>query len=190
MSSDLPHADPRSRSRPSWDALYAIAEKQCGYFTTLAAASVGYSPQLLRKYVINGRVHRVRRGIYRLVHFPATEHEGLVVYWLWSGQMGVFSHESALVLHDLWDVLPSRVHMTVPASWQWRRLRIPEGLNLHYADIEDSDRDWMEAVPLTGPFRTLRDCIGADVSPDRIRPSIRRARQRGLISGSQAAALT
>ena len=29
---------------------------------------------------------RVRRGIYRLVHFPAGEHEELVMVWLWSKQ--------------------------------------------------------------------------------------------------------
>ncbi len=83
---------------------------------------------------------RVRRGIYRLVHFPASEHEDLVVLWLWAEQAGVFSHETALALHDLSDALPGKVHLTVPASWRRRRLRVPAGLVLHFADVGDVDR--------------------------------------------------
>src|SRR3954471_18756408 len=122
---------------PDWGALFSIAEAQSGYFTTAQAAGAGYSLPLLHKYLANGRVLRVRRGFYRLVHFPASEHEDLVVLWLWTGQAGVFSHETALALHDLSDVLPSKVHMTVPASWRSRRLRVPPGLVLHHADVGD-----------------------------------------------------
>lgn len=57
---------------------------------------------------------RVRRGVYRLVHFPAGDHEDLTAVWLWSQHEGVFSHETALALHDLSDVLPSRAHLTLP----------------------------------------------------------------------------
>lgn len=119
-------ADASTReSFPDWDALYAVAQSQLGYFTTQQAAEAGYSSQLLYKYLDNGRITRVRRGIYRLVHFPASEHEELVVLWLWADQTGVFSHATALALHDLSDVLPSRVHMTLPAQLfsGWARTR-------------------------------------------------------------------
>jgi hypothetical protein len=43
----------------------------------------------------------VRRGIYRLVHFPAGQHEELVVAWLWSERVGIVSHQTALALHEL-----------------------------------------------------------------------------------------
>lgn len=105
---------PRQKRSPDWDALFDVAQSQMGYFTTEQAAAAGYSPQLLHKYLANGRASRVRRGIYRLVHFPASEHEDLVTLWLWAEQVSVFSHEAALALHDLSDALPSRVHMTVP----------------------------------------------------------------------------
>jgi len=183
---------------PDWGALFSIAEAQSGYFTTAQAAGAGYSPPLLHKYLANGRVLRVRRGIYRLVHFPASEHEDLVVLWLWAGQAGVFSHETALALHDLSDVLPSKVHMTVPASWRSRRLRVPPGLVLHYADvgdvgdiggIADADRTGFSAVEITTPLKTLRDCIAANVSPELVRQAVLQARQRGLISEQDRAEL-
>jgi predicted transcriptional regulator of viral defense system len=174
---------------PDWDALFSVAQAYSGYFTTAQAAGAGYSLPLLHKYLANGRVLRVRRGIYRLIHFPASEHEDLVVLSLWADQAGVFSHETALALHDLSDVLPSKVHMTVPASWRHRRLRVPNGLVLHYDDIGDNDRAGFSAVQITTPRRTLRDCIEANVSPELVRQAIRQARRRGLISEQDGAEL-
>lgn len=167
---------------PDWGALYSVAQAQSGYFTTGQAAAAGYSPQLLQKYIENGRMMRVRRGIYRLVHFPATEHEDLVVAWLWAEQAGVFSHETALALHDLSDALPAKVHMTLPASWRRRRLQVPTGLVLHYSDLSDVDLTGFSAVAITSVRRTLRDCLEANVSPDLMRQAVLQARQRGLIS--------
>ncbi|HSK75670.1 MAG TPA: type IV toxin-antitoxin system AbiEi family antitoxin domain-containing protein [Thermoanaerobaculia bacterium] len=181
-------ASPRGGT-PDWGALYAVAQAQSGYFTTEQAATAGYSPQLLRKYLDNGRIARVRRGIYRLVHFPASEHEDLVVAWLWAEQAGVFSHETALALHDLSDALPAKVHMTLPASWQRRRLRVPPGLVLHYTDIGNADRTGFSAVPITSPRRTLRDSIEANVSPELVRQAVLQARRRGLISEKDGAEL-
>ena len=60
---------------PNWDRLYELASGQEGYFTTQDAASAGFSSQLLLKHISAGRVMRARRGVYRLVHFPAGEHE-------------------------------------------------------------------------------------------------------------------
>jgi predicted transcriptional regulator of viral defense system len=174
---------------PDWGSLFGVAQAQSGYFTTGQAAAAGYSPQLLRKYLGNGKVVRVRRGIYRLVYFPASEYEDLVVPWLWAEQAGVFSHETALALHDLSDVLPAKVHMTLPANWQHRRLRVPTGLALHYADVSDAERTGFSAVSVTTPRRTLRDCIEANVSPELVRQAVRQARQRGLISEQDGAAL-
>ena len=82
--------------RPDWNALYEMAAAQDGYFTTRQAAAAGYSRPLLARHLTSGRIVRVRRGIYRVVHYPPSDHEDLVVVWLWSGQAGVFSHETAL----------------------------------------------------------------------------------------------
>lgn len=166
---------------PDWDALFEVAQGQAGHFTTRQGAAAGYSPQLLA-YLGAKKVARVRRGIYRLVHFPASDHEDLVVLWLWSEHSGVFSHETALALHDLSDVLPGRVHMTLPASWRRRRLRVPAGLVLHFADIAGADRASFSAVPVTAPLRTLEDCLDAHVAPSLVRQAVLQARQRGLIT--------
>jgi predicted transcriptional regulator of viral defense system len=173
---------------PDWDSLFGVAQAQAGYFTTRQAARAGYSPQLLA-YLGDKKVLRVRRGIYRLVHFPPSDHEDLVVSWLWSEQAGVFSHETALALHDLSDALPSRAHLTMPASWRRRRLRVPAGVVLHFADVGERERTSFGAVPVTAPLRTLADCIEADLAPGLLDQAVSQARRRGLITAAEESRL-
>ncbi len=169
-------------SRPNWDRLFEVAVSQDGLFTTEQAATAGYSPQLLIHYVRIGRVVRVRRGIYRVVHFPVAEHEQLASIWLWSSQAGVFSHQTALALHGLSDVLPAQVHLTLPLDWRRRRLRVPDGVIVHHADLPPEDRAWFGAVPTTTPARTLNDCASAGLSPELLQRAARQAVHRGLVN--------
>jgi predicted transcriptional regulator of viral defense system len=172
---------PPPRATPNWDRLFETAVGQDGHFTTKQAAEAGYSPQLLIKYLKNGRVTRVRRGVYRIVHFPAAEHEDLATIWLWSEKQGVFSHETALMLHNLSDALPRKVSLTLPAAWAKRRLRVPNGVLIHHADVPKSERVEIGAVPVTNPIRTLCDCVTAHVAPELIEVAVNQARGRGLI---------
>lgn len=175
----------KNGAQPSWDRLYEVAAAYEGHFNTAQAAEAGYSPQLLAKYLRNGRITRIRRAVYRIVHFPAGEHEDLAVLWLWSEQTGVFGLETALALHELSDVLPARVHMILPRSWRRRRLHVPDGLVLDYADLEDTDRTWCGSVPVTTPARTLRDCAAANVAPDLVRQALAEGMDRGLFMKSE-----
>jgi len=172
------------RDGPRWSLLYMTAADQEGHFSTAQAQAAGYYPQLLTKYLNNGRIVRVRRGVYRLVHFPPGDHEDLVVIWLWSDRAGVFSHETALALHQLSDALPARVHLTLPSAWRSRRLKVPTGVVLHFSDIEDADRGWAGAVQVTTPARTLNDCAAADVSPGLVKQAIDEGVDRGLFTES------
>jgi predicted transcriptional regulator of viral defense system len=174
---------------PDWDQLFEIAAAQEGMFTTKQAAQAGYSAQLLAHHVGAGRMVRVRRSVYRLVHFPAGDHEELTTFWLWSNRAGVFSHETALALHDLSDALPSQVHMTLPESWRARRLRVPDGLLLHFADTPGPERRWFGPVPTTDPARTLNDCAREHFAPDLLRQGARDALRRGLATRDELSAV-
>ncbi len=171
----------KNDGKPEWDRLYEIAVAQEGHFTTAQAAEAGYYPALLAKYLRSRRIIRVRHGIYRIVHFPAGDREELVVVWLWTGRVGVFSHETALALHGLSDVLPARIHVSVPASWDRRRLRVPEGVDLHFDDVADSEATWVGAVRVTAVARTLNDCARAALPPDLVGQAIEEAHERGLL---------
>jgi predicted transcriptional regulator of viral defense system len=174
---------------PAWDRLYQVAESQAGLFTLTQAEGCGYSSQHLQKHLGARRILRIQRGIYRLTQYPASEHEHLVALWLWSARAGVFSHATSLFLHDLSDAMPAKVHMTVPMAWRARRLRVPRGLVLHHDDLAESDRTWVEVVPVTTARQAITECIVAHVAPDLIEQAIRQARQRGLISGEDSGGL-
>ena len=169
-------------ANPAWQALYDVAASQEGLFTTRQAMAAGYSPPLLSHHQKAGRITRIRRGVYRLVHFPPGEHEELVAAWLWTDTAGVLSHQTALSLHELSDILPAQVHITLPVAWEHRRLRVPRGFVLHHADIPPRERTWVGAVPVTAVARTLDDCALAGLSPDLLRQAARQALTRGLVA--------
>lgn len=171
-----------SGTSPDWDSLFEIASAQAGYVTNAQAATAGYSLPLLQFHVRKGRLERALRGVLRLVHYPPGEHEDLVPIWLWSDQLGVFSHETALLLHDLSDALPAQRSLTVPASWAARRLRAPPGVLLRYADVPDSERTWLGPVPLTTPLRTVADCVRDHVDSDLVRQAVTQGIGRRLFT--------
>lgn len=175
----------KPRRKPDWDRLYEIAAAQDGHFTTRQAAEAGYSFHALLKHVKAGRVARDRRAVYRLVHFPAGDREDLAVIWLWSDRVGVFSHQTALSLLGLSDVMPNRVDVTLPSDWQRRRLRVPKGVVVHHDDVPPSERAWFGSVPVTSPARTLNDCAKAGLSPEFLQQGAAQALQRGLVKRSE-----
>jgi predicted transcriptional regulator of viral defense system len=185
----MPRPTSKRPTAPSWDSLFDVAAGQEGLFSTAQAAEAGYSPQLLQKHLHGGRIRRVRRGVYRLVHFPPGDQEDLAAVWLWSDTAGVFSHETALFLHGLSDVLPSTVHLTVPTSWRNRRLRVPRGVVLHHADVPKGERAWAGSIPVTAPARTLADSAAAGVAPDILHQAMDQAADRGLVSRADLAAV-
>src|SRR5437588_5633690 len=170
-----------TQTKPDWDRLYETALAQEGHFTTQQAVDGGYSSQLLVKYLASGKFTRVRRSVYRLKHLPPGQQEDLVALWLWSDRAGVFSHETALMLHELSDVLPARAHLTLPAEWRRRRLQVPDGVVLHCAAVSKRDRAWVGAVSVTSPARTLADCSADYVCPESLSSAARQALARVMV---------
>lgn len=172
-------------AKPDWDQLFMTAQTQQGLFTTQQAADAGFSPQLLVHHAHTGRVLRVQRGIYRIAHYPAGTQEDLIAAWLWTERVGIVSHQTALSLHELSDVLPSQIHLTLPSAWRKRRFRVPTDVVLHYADVPEQDRTWVGAVPTTSPRRTLNDCADAALTPELLRQAAQHALQRGLVTRAE-----
>jgi predicted transcriptional regulator of viral defense system len=175
---------------PDQDRLFSLAQEQDGLFTTAQAASAGISAPLLHHYVRTGRVLRLRRGVYRLAHYPAGDREDLAEMWLWSKREGVFSHLTALGLHDLSDALPNRIHLTLPPSWARRRILVPKGVVLHFADVPTNRRAWFGAVPLTDPARSLEDCAQSGVAPEILRQGAKEALRRGVVRRAELPAVS
>lgn len=175
-----------TKNVPDHDALYRIAEQQAGYFTARQAATAGFSWERLSDYSKRKRFQRAARGIYRLCQFPASRFEDLFVAWLRCGRKSVISHESALAVYDLSDVVPAAAHVTVPRTASRRR----KGLRLHTNRLRPREVVEREGLPVTSVPRTVSDVAKAGLSEDHVERAIREALQRGLTSkqelGSEA----
>src|SRR5580700_5458885 len=94
---------------------------------------------------------------------------------------GVHSHQTALSLHDLSDVMPGKLHMTVPRSFR-RNSEIPRVLVLHFADLPQSDIGTADGVRVTSAMRTILDLLeGGDVLVATLRQALREGVRHGLI---------
>lgn len=172
--------------------LYQLAESQSGYFTTKQAAALGYTSSKRIYHVRVGNWIREHRGIYRLARFPGPERSDLVLWWLWSRDRsdrptGVFSHQTALSLHELTDANPAKLDLTVPNGFR-RGVPIPKVLRLHYHDLRSEDREILSGVPVTNAMRTILDVWQEGSLP---RPALRAAYyeavRRGRITKTQIA---
>lgn len=164
------------------DQLYQVAEQQGGYFTSRQAEAAGIDRTTLRYHARpGGRFERIRRGLYRLRHFPSSPHEHVVAAWLPLKATGaVVSHESALELYGLSDVIPSAVHVSVPRAK--RGVRPRSGVRIHTIEGQFGTDDvrTIEGVPLTSPERTLVDALDDGSPPEQIELAVRQAVDRGL----------
>jgi predicted transcriptional regulator of viral defense system len=160
------------------NALYQIAEQQAGYLTVAQARKAGFSRSLLSYHVGTGRFRRVRPRVYRFVQFPALPHEDLYVAWLQAGPAAVISHDSALALYDLSDLLPDQIHVTVPRTASRRR----RGIRLHTKRLDQEDVTRYEGLPVTTVLRTPVDVTAAGLADEQVRQAIQEALRRGLVA--------
>jgi predicted transcriptional regulator of viral defense system len=165
-------------TKPDFNHLYRLAENQAGYFTAGQARQAGFSWERLSAYTTAGRFIRVHRGIYRLVQFPGSSHEDLFVAWLRTGPNSVISHESALYLYKLSDVLPGAVHVIMPRTGSRRRT----GIHLHTNRLLTSEVTRREGLPVTTPARTVIDLAASGLAEEQIRLAVFEALRQGLVS--------
>ena len=161
---------------PDHDRLFEIAEGQAGYFTAAQARTVGFRGPLLSYHVRSGQFERTRPGVYRLKRFPASSHEDLFAAVLGVGPKAVISHDSALALYDLSDLLPADTHLTVPRTASRRRT----GLRLHTNRLQPGDVTRYAGLPITTAARTIADVASAGLADELVLQAIREALQRGL----------
>jgi predicted transcriptional regulator of viral defense system len=171
-------------------ALVRVARAQGGFFTSKQAAAIGYTAPKRSYHVRVGNWVRERRGIFRLALHPLPSRPDLVVWWLWSRNrqdepQGIYSHQTALSLHELTDAMPSRVHMTVPRSFR-RSAPIPRALVLHWAYVPPSDIDLVDGLPVTQALRTLLDVAATEGVPiEDLRAAFAEATRAGKITRSE-----
>ena len=168
--------------RPDREGLFQLASGQRGYFTTVQARDYGYSRALLAYHTKTGTLQRAYTGVYRFRDYPSTPREEIVPAWLLVGKdIAAVSHESALELWNLSDIIPDGVHLSMPRS----RRHLPHlpGVTIHTTTrpLGRGNVRTLEGIRLTTPRRTLLDVADAYIAPDQLGLAIHQATLRGWI---------
>ena len=173
--------------------LYQLAESQGGYFTTKQAEALGYGSNHRSYHVRAGNWVREHRGIYRLTRCPEPERPDLILWMLWSRDRtdqptGVYSHQTALSLHDLTDANPARLDLTVPPNFR-RGTPIPKVIRLHRGVVPAADTETRFGVSVTIAIRAILEVWveGSLAKPD-LRKAFREGVKRGAITKTQITA--
>lgn len=174
LLAETANRDPQDARR----RLYEFAASQGGYFTATQAREAGYPKQLQHYHARRGNWVREDRGIYRIWEWSGSSYDDLIRWTLWSGRAGVVSHDSAMAVHEISDLMPARVHMTVPPTF---RKRSPPGLFLYRDTLDPHEVEQREGFRVTTPLRTIIDGARVAVDPKQLARGICDAIRKGLL---------
>jgi predicted transcriptional regulator of viral defense system len=172
------------------ELLWELAEKQHGVITSKAAMAVGVPRAELVKLARRGWLEHVGHGVYRLPRLAGTGWDDLAEAVAWPAGRGVLSHVTALLVHELADVNPKTIHLTLPVRYRPRRRGVT-GLTLHWEELAPNEIEVEEGLPVVNPAVAIRQCIeSADVPLHLLRQAVKTALAMGRITPTQATLLT
>jgi len=166
------------------DQALELALGQFGFVTAQDLEDLGADPALPRQWLQRGRVTRAAHGIYRFPQVPPSHLDPYMLATLWPAGRGTLSHETALELHDLCDVNPTKIHVTVPTGYRPRR----EGAELyvvHHEDLDERQLTWHEGIRIVTEYVAIRQSTHSGVPGHLIRQALETARNRGRITAAQ-----
>jgi len=172
--------------------LLKTAQAREGFFTTRQAVQAGYSEKNHAYHVTRGTWVREERGIYRIAQFPEPEDAELILWALWSRDrkgtvLGVYSHQTALRIHELTDLNPPKLHMTVPQKFR-RSAPAPKILILHRDTLDPGEIEQKRGYAVTKVRRTLEDLFKTEsVTDGVIRQGVEEGVRKGILGLKEVA---
>ena len=156
------------------------AADQHGLLTPTDALAEGGTRMALVMLARRGTLERITHGIYRV---PELAGDRLEQYQeaLLRFPAGVLSHDTALDLHDLCDINPAKVHITVPARLRIRG-EVPAWLTIHRDTFAENEVTWLDGLAIVTPARAIVDGIAAALGDRFVDQAIAAARERNLLT--------
>ncbi len=145
---------------------------------------MGYGYRLQFYHRERGHWIPAGHGLFRLSRYPEGDNEDLARLSLWSRNregvpQAVASHDTALKLHGLSDLMPENTHLSVTKGF---RKPTPKGVVLHKTDLSDRDIESWGGFGVTTPLRTVLDVARSrEISPEHLDSAVREAVTRGLV---------
>jgi len=158
--------------------LLRLAAAQHGFFSTAQAAAAGISRRALVDRARRGLIERAAHGVYRLTGTPATQLDSFYGFSV-AAPSATFSHDTALELYGVSDVLPRTVHVTVPPG---SGLKPRHGYTIHRSAISPSERVLRDGVWVTSLARTLADCAKSGTDPEQLVAALSEGQARAMLT--------
>lgn len=174
-----------------WGDVARLADTQWGLFTTAQAQQRGLTRASLGRWAQALVVEQIAHGVYA---FPGATDSPLIydrALWLSLSpgssvderladpvSSGVLSHTTAARLHQVGNLLDSRTTITLPQPRRVRRVDV----DVRSADLDPSDVELVDGLPVTTPVRTVRDLIAAGTDLDQVADVLDDARRRRFFS--------
>lgn len=182
----------RQEGRPlARDALVEFAESQNGLVTRQQAIDeLALTAAAVDNLVARGRLERVAHGVYRYPRLPGVEFEVYQVALLRTGDPdAVLSHETALAIHDISDVNPSRHHVTIPRK---RRIRRSDNDRyvVHVQRLDARQVMWWAQMPIVTPATAIEQCLDTGTPTYLLRQALERGARTGAVPREDATRLT
>jgi len=163
----------------SWEDLLTAAAAQRGYFTSAQAAEHGISRRALTWRAEHGSAEHIEYGLYRLPHWPIDPYDDLYALQA-RAPLGTFSHETALSLLGLSDMIPAVIHFTIPEA---SRLRPRPGIRLHRSRHHaGTDRIFRDGLWVSTARRALLESARIGADPDQLLAAGRDAKERAMLT--------
>ena len=171
------------------EKLRELAIDQHGYVTTAQAADEGIARQELSKMVARGRLERVAFGVYRVPQVPITQYASFMLAVLWTGvPEACLSHETVLLLRELCDVNPRKIHLAVNKGRRFKR-NGGEGYQLHFTELSPSEKTWFMQMPTVNIPTAIMQCIESGLPSYLIEQAIEKAGKTSELPSSERASL-
>lgn len=168
-----------------YDAVVQVAADNHGLVRTEDAVDAGVAAASLRKMRAAGRIERVAHGVYRVLALPADRLTPYMEAVLWANGLGAISHASTLEMMELCDIIPRRIHITVPAAYNPRK---GGGAlyRVHRRTLPEAELTYYEGVPAVTVYRAIRQAIDVGEDPDQLQTAIHNATRQGLLLRREA----
>jgi very-short-patch-repair endonuclease len=135
------------------DAIADLAQRQHGIVSRVQLMQANMGERAIEGRVERGRLHRVHRGVYKVGYRRINQKGRWMAAVLAAGSGACLSHRSAARLWRLMPLGDEWAEVTCPPGCRVRR----RGIVAHAGLVAGDEREVVDGIPVTSPFRTIFD---------------------------------
>lgn len=144
------------------DVVKELLKQKGGILTSGEVKEAGVDYKTLQRMSQDGDIERVEHGLY----MDPNQMEDEYLLTQYRCKKGIFSHETALYFHDLTDLTPFQLMLTIPSGYNTRLLKEKDKYKFFYVDekLHTLGRITVETpfgnqVHIYDKERTICDCL-------------------------------